>query len=139
MKVNVKTVAKYNGHSIGNNGNVNLKLKCDYSEITSYIKLIQMLNNDVTIEIKHPDQKKFSLGTFRIKQIAIDHDGEGALTFNSTNDFVEVDNLNRLIMQNKDEQFQAFFTADVEIENEADTEDDEDWEEEENEEEEDWD
>ena len=130
MKVNVKAVAKYNGHTIGNNGNITLKLKCGYDEITNYIQLIQMLNNDVTVEVKYPEQKKFSLGTFRVGQIAIDHDGEGALTFKSTNDFVEVDNLNKLIAQNKGEMFQAFFTADVELEETEETEeeyDEEDW------------
>lgn len=139
MKVNVKAVAKYNGHTIGNNGNITLKLKCGYDEITNYIKLIQMLNNDVTIEVKYPEQKKFSLGIFRVGQIAIDHDGEGALTFKSTNDFVEVDNLNKLITQNKDEMFQIFFMADVELESDTDdedAEDDEDWGEDD---EEDWD
>lgn len=138
MKVNVKAVAKYNGHTIGNNGNISLKLNCDYGEITNYVQLIQMLNNDVKIEVKHPEQKKFSLGIFRIKTIQIDHDGEGRLTFSSTNDFVEVDNLNRLIMQNKDEQFQAFFKADVELENNEEAEDDE-WPEENENDEEDWD
>lgn len=143
MKVNVKAVAKYNGHTIGNNGNITLKLKCGYDEITNYVQLIQMLNNDVTIEVKYPEQKKFSLGIFRVGQIAIDHDGEGALTFKSTNDFVEVDNLNKLITQNKDEMFQAFFMADVELEDDAEAgeenTDDEDWGDEDADEEEDWD
>jgi hypothetical protein len=109
----LKTVAQYGGHSIKSNGNVDLTLRCDYSELVKYIQLVQALNNDVNIAIKIPDEKPFKLGVFRIKSIMIDHDGEGVLKFNGQTDFVEVDNLTRLVGC---ERFNVKFNAEIEVE-----------------------
>ena len=110
---NLKTVAQYGGHSIKSNGNVDFTLRCDYSELVKYIQLVQALNNDVNITIKVPDEKPFKLGAFRIKSIMIDHDGEGVLKFNGQTDFVEVDNLTRLVGC---ERFNVKFNAEIEVE-----------------------
>ena len=109
----LKTVAQYGGHSIRSNGNVDLTLRCDYSELVKYIQLVQALNNDVDIIIKIPDQKPFQLGLFRIKSIMVDHDGEGILKFNGLTDFIETDNLIRLVGC---ERFNIKFNAEIEIE-----------------------
>lgn len=124
MKCTVNLLCFYNGHNIVSNGNVNLKIKCRYSELSNYIQLIQMLNNDVSV-IVHPVQEKlYSLGIWRVKDIKVDHDGEGFITFNSATDFVEVNNINRLVSVGKDEEIKIVFTADVEVE---DQEDNEEW------------
>ena len=47
MKVKVKEVVKYGGHSLSANGSVNFTLKAQYSELSNTIQLMQMLNNDV--------------------------------------------------------------------------------------------
>jgi|GEM_PF-2296616 len=138
MKVKVNAMCSYGGHSIKNNGSVDLKLKSAYSELPNYIKLIQLLNNDVTINVKTLDGK-FGLGVFRVKGILVDHDGEGLLKFNSLNDFVETDNLNRLLMSGATAtEFNVTFGADVELEDSTEDseeewpeEGEEDWDEEE--------
>lgn len=119
VEAKVKTVARYAGHSLNQNGSVNLTFKCDYSELTEYIQLIQMLNNDVNIGVRIAGEKPLKLGMFRIKEIKIDGDGEGTLKFNSTNDFVEVNNLNKIVVK---EPFQVMFVAKIEIEEEDDEE-----------------
>lgn len=125
MKSKVKAMCSYGGHGIKTNGNVDLTLKSQYSELPNYIKLIQMLNNDVTITANTVDGK-FGLGVFRVKEIKVDHDGEGILKFNSLNDFVETDNLNRLISAGATTtEFGVTFEADIELEDS--TEDDEEW------------
>lgn len=115
VEAKVKVVASYAGHSLRQNGNVDFTLKCQYSELTNYIQLIQMLNNDVNITAKMPSEKPLKLGMFRIKEIKIDGDGEGVIKFNSLNDFVEVNNLNKIVTK---ELFQVMFKSEIEEESE---------------------
>lgn len=119
MKITVKSVASYKGHSLKENGNVDLSLKFKYDELIHTIQLTQMLNNDVNVSVRLPNQKPMALGLFRIKNISIDGDGETSLKLNSLNDFVEIDNLNNLVTK---EAFQAKFAAEIESEDEEDEE-----------------
>lgn len=118
MIVKVRQVVKYDGHSLSSNGSVNFKLRASYSELVNSIKLMQMLNNDVTIKAKVPGSKVMKLGIFRIKQIVIDGDGESKITFNGLNDFIEMDNLNLLPLKNSEEtnEFQVLYESNVEDE-----------------------
>lgn len=120
-EVSVKVVGKYHGHNIKPNKSVDLTFVVAYDELTNYIKLVQMLNENVTIFSKLNSEKPKRLGMFMIKAINIDHDGQGTLKFNSQFDYVEADNLNRLI----GEQLQIMFKATIECEEEEDDEDDE--------------
>ena len=98
VDVTVRFVGTYNGHSVRANGSVDLSFKGDYSELVNSVQLLQMLNNDVKIVVKlSEDMKPMRIGTFRLKNFGVDHDGESKIVFNSTNDFVEIDNLNKLI------------------------------------------
>ena len=118
MIIKVKQVVKYDGHSLSSNGSVNFKLRASYSELVNSIKLMQMLNNDVSIKVKIPGSKVMKLGIFRIKQIVIDGDGESKITFNGLNDFIEMDNLNLLPLKNNEEtnEFQVLYESNVEDE-----------------------
>ena len=115
--IKVKEVVKYAGHSLSANGSVNFTLKASYSELTNTIQLMQMLNNDVVIKAKLPGGKPMKLGMFRIKQIVIDGDGESTLKFNGLNDYIEMDNLNVLPLNN-DENKEFVVVTEAEIENE---------------------
>ena len=130
MTVKVKEVVKYGGHSLSANGSVNFTLKAAYSELTNSIKLMQMLNNDISIKAKVPNGKPMKLGMLRIKQIIIDGDGESTIKFNGLNDYVEMDNLN-LLPLNSDEnkEFAVLMEAEIEKEDNEDEEDSEDGEE----------
>ena len=107
MKLTVQSVATYKGHSLRENGNVDLTLKFRYDELVKTIQLMQM------ISAKLPDVKGLKLGTFRIKHISIDDDGESVVKLNSLNDYVEVDNLNNLVTK---EAFKVRFEAEIESE-----------------------
>lgn len=102
MNIKIRQIVKYKGHSLSANGSVNLTLKASYGELTNTIKLMQMLNNDVNIKAKLPGSKPFELGSFRIKQISIDGDGESTLKFNGLNEYIEMDALNMLPMTDED-------------------------------------
>ena len=119
MKVKVKEVVKYGGHSLSANGSVNFTLKAQYSELSNTIQLMQMLNNDVSIKAKIPGGSPMKLGFFRIKQIVIDGDGESTIKFNGLNDYIEMDNLN-LLPLNSDEnkEFVVMIEAEIEVEEE---------------------
>ena len=117
--IKVKEVVKYGGHSLSPNGSVNLTLKAAYSELTNSIMLTQLLNNDVTIKAKVPDSKVMKLGMFRVKAINVDGDGESVLKFNGLNDYIEMDNLNALPLNDSDvKEFAVMFEAEIEEEGE---------------------
>lgn len=117
MNIKVREVVKYAGHSLSANGSVNFTLKASYSELTNTIQLMQMLNNDVFIKAKLPAGKPMKLGMFRIKQIMIDGDGESTLKFNGLNDYIEMDNLNLLPLNNDDnKEFVVVMEAETEEE-----------------------
>ena len=113
MKAKVKGMYAYRGHNVSANGSVNLTLSGKYSQLTSSVQLLQMLNNDVVIQIKMGVEKPFKIGSFRIKNVAFDGDGESILKFNSLNDFVDIDKMNDLITK---DEFAVMFTADIEEE-----------------------
>lgn len=117
MEVKVKEVVRYGGHSLSSNGSVNLTFKAGYSELINTIQIMQMLNNDVLIKSRVPGEKPKRLGTFRIKSITIDGDGESTIKFNGLSDYVEMDNLNSLPLnsdENKD--FTILMEANIESE-----------------------
>jgi len=121
VKSKVKEIVEYAGHTLSANGNVNFTLKASYSELTNTIQLMQMLNNDVGIKARLPGGKPMKLGSFRIKQIVIDGDGESKIKFNSLNDYVEMDNLNVLPNNGADiKEFMVLLETEIEIE-EGDT------------------
>lgn len=124
MTIKVKEVVKYGGHSLSANGSVNFTLKASYSELTNSIQAMQMLNNDVIIKAKLPSTKPMKLGMFRIKQIIVDGDGESVLKFNGLNDYIEMDNLNSLPLNNDDNnEFVIMMEAEIEDEEEGEDED----------------
>lgn len=117
MNVKVKEVVTYGGHSLKANGAVDFTLKASYSELTNTIGMMQMLNNDVSIKAKVPGGKPMKLGVFRIKQIVIDSDGESVLKFNGLNDYIEMDNLNMLPLNDSDsKEFVVMMEAEIEEE-----------------------
>lgn len=120
MQIKVKQVVKYGGHNIMANGSVNLSFTASYSELTKTIELQQLLNNDVDIKCKIPDEKKsMNLGRFRIKQTVIDGDGESKIKLNGLKDYIETDNLNVLPLNSDSvSEFVVLYVADVEIESE---------------------
>lgn len=119
-KVGVTFVAMNGGYSFKQNGVVDVSLRCDYSELSNCIRLLQMLNNDIKIAIKTPDDKQPSkLGMFRLKSVNVSSDGESKLSFTSTVESVEYGNINKLMT---DERFNVRCVAEVEIEEEEETE-----------------
>ena len=111
QKVEVKEVVNYKGHSVRANGSVDLSFAAMYDQIIKSMQCLQMLNNDVIIIAKIPDEKPIKLGMFRIKNISFDDDGESTIKFNSVDLNVELDNLSRIITS---EKFQIKMAAEIE-------------------------
>lgn len=115
MKVKVKGMLSYAGHGITQKGVVNLTLKANYSECTTAIQLLQMLNNDININVRKYNDEKIKLGIFRLKEVKFDGDGKSTIKLFSTTDFVETAKINDLIPCNDDPlEFTVLFVADVE-------------------------
>ena len=113
MKLEVKEVVNYKGHSVKENGSVNLNFSAMYDEATNSMKCLQMLNNDIIISAKLPNEKPIRLGMFRIKSIIFDGDGESTLKFNSIDMNCEMDSFNKIITN---EKFQIKMSAEIEEE-----------------------
>lgn len=129
-KLKVMQVVTYGGHSLSANGAVNLTLKAEYSELTKTIQAIQMLNEDVTIKAKLVGKKAMKLGSFKIKDIKVDGDGESQLKFAGISDYVEMDNLNLLPLNNEeDKRFQVMLECETEADDEGSEEENKDGEE----------
>lgn len=125
-KLKVMQVVTYGGHSLSSNGSVSLTLKAGYSELTKTIQAIQMLNEDVAVKAKLAGQKPMKLGSFKIKDIKIDGDGESVLKFAGISDYVEMDNLNLLPLANEENKlFQILLECETEAMDEGDEEENE--------------
>jgi len=109
-EIKFKVVGQYNGHSIKNNNTVDLSFKFWYDELVNSIKLIQLLNENITIAAKIGDGKPFVLGMFMIKDIKIGSDGQMVAKFNSHVDYVEIDNFKYLIVDLLAVMFKATVT-----------------------------
>ena len=125
-KLKVMQVVTYGGHSLSANGAVSLTLKAEYSELTQTIQTIQMLNEDVSIKAKLVGKKAMNLGSFKIKDIKIDGDGESQLKFAGVSDYVEMDNLNLLPLANEEaKRFQILLECETEAMDEGNEEENE--------------
>lgn len=114
-KVNLRMNAVYNGHNVKPNGSVNVSVKTKYSQLTKAIQFIQVLNNDIKLGVRIEDEV-LKIGTFRLKDIKVDHDGECVVNFNSQVDFVEIDNLTDMVNDGK--EFELLAKAEIELEDE---------------------
>lgn len=113
-KVSIKTVASYGGHNINQVKNISLTLKFTYDTITKYIQSIQMLNENVSI-IAAIDGEKIKLGSFMINSINIDHDGAGKIKFKSQVDYVELENITKII---SNDAFKVALIAEIDADGE---------------------
>lgn len=116
-KIHIKQFVKYGGHNLNANGTVNLTLISQYSQLIKTINLTQMLNNDIKLKVRKGNEKPFDVGSFRIKNIFIDNDGESKIKLNGIIDYIEVDNLNKLpIREEEVEEFEVLYQAEIELE-----------------------
>lgn len=124
QKIKIKDNVEYSGHSIRNNGSVDLTLKAAYSQLSNTVMMMQLLNEDVTIKARIAAEnggKPFMLGSFRVKQITVSDDGESTLKFNGLKDYVETNNLNLLPLKSDEvSEFTILMEADIEDEEEDD-------------------
>jgi len=114
-KTKIKLVGKYHGHQVKPNKIVQLTLKFPYDQLPRTIQTLQMLNENVTIKAKVPSEKPFNVGMFTINQVNFDHDGECVIRLNSTIDYVEIDNISKLILE-AEESAQLSFEAEIDLE-----------------------
>lgn len=94
-KVIVKLEIRYNNLNFRKNGLVELTFKSSYDNIVSTLKLVQLINTNITIKAKIKGEI-FTLGNYYIKNIGIDRDGESTIKFGSEVESVEYDSLNAL-------------------------------------------
>ena len=118
-EVKVKVVGQYNGHAVKNNKAVDLGLKFEYGELISYVKLLQMINENIETQVKIGDSKPLKLGLFMFKSLTIGHDGEGSLKLNSQLDYVEPRVIDEMVGE---ERVILLFKAKIQLEEEADEE-----------------
>ena len=120
--IKVKMNVSYATHSTKENGIVNLTLRAAYDQLTHSIEAMQMLNNDVEIQAK-AKSGAIKLGSFRIKNILVDGDGESKLNFTSTKEFANLNGLNSIVPDVADDnKFAVLMVVQVEPESGGDDE-----------------
>lgn len=114
MLLTVNQIASYVSHSVTQNGVVKLTFKARYDDITSSMKLLQMLATDIGIKVKSPvsDTVK-SIGTFKIAGITFNASGQSTLKFASLSDAIEFDAINELITK---QEFRVKYTCHIDDE-----------------------
>ena len=113
-KIIVKQVVKYGGHSVNRAGVVNVTFVAEYSELINTINTFQTLGEDVEIMCKCVNEKPRKLGTFKVKSITTNGDGQSKIKFEGMRDSVEMDNLNRLpLMQEEASAFNVRYESEV--------------------------
>ena len=110
----LRVVTQYNGHSIKNNGDLDLNFKADYSEIVNVVSLVRMLNQTITVKTKVASGKPKDLGAFSLKTLSIDRDGESKIKFNSDFNAINPDTLADLLQPETLITLQCSATVDVE-------------------------
>lgn len=116
MNIKVKVVASYRAHNVSKNGKVSLSFDADYSGLADVMQLMQLLNEDVDVKVKVPSTGAMKLGAFRLDKVVVFNDGASNIKLNGIDDYVELDNLNKLprCKEPSEGYFQVMFTADVE-------------------------
>jgi hypothetical protein len=112
--VKIKSIANYGGHNVNNASVVNLTFTFAYDEMTNYIQLIQLLNENIEIYTKK-EKQSIKLGVFSIKNISIDKNGAGKVKFSSMAESVNMETINNLIGE---DFIKIMFVANVEVEKE---------------------
>lgn len=114
MEYKIKSVAMYNGHSIKTNKMIDLGFKFAADELQNCLKLIPCFNSNIEIYAKMSNiQNTLKLGTLMIKDYKIDKDANTTIKFHSQIDFVEINNISKLV---GDELIKLMFKADLELE-----------------------
>lgn len=115
MKLDIKAIGQYNGHTYKPNGTMELKLKFSIDAKEEIIKSILFVNQTVTIRAKVENEKPILLGSFSFHNLNIDRDGESVLKFVSDKDCVYHEN----VITISDQQLVKFaISADIEMEDE---------------------
>jgi len=114
VEYKIKSVAMYNGHSIKTNKMIDLGFKFAADELQNCLKLIPCFNSNIEIYAKMSNiQNTLKLGTLMIKDYKIDKDANTTIKFHSQIDFVEINNISKLV---GDELIKLMFKADLELE-----------------------
>jgi len=113
-EIKFKAVGNYRGHSVKQNGILELNLGFKYEELTKTVMATQLLNENVALYAKLSSGVE-SLGSFMVKNISIDHDGNSQVRYNTNMDHAEANTINELARL-KGEDVRFLFKATVEEE-----------------------
>lgn len=95
-----------------------MNFKADYSEIVNVVSLVRMLNQSINVKTKVGSEKPKDLGSFSLKMLNIDRDGESKIRFNSDFNAINSDALTDLLQPEMLIALQC--TAIVDVEDEDD-------------------
>lgn len=125
--IDARIVGQYAGHTCSAKGVIKLKYTFPYDELANYLKTFTMISNNVKIESQIPPDKRFVVGEFTIDGMKTNCSGETTITFMSTPDFVEMDNIDSyLYMDDMSQNIIVFVKAEITIEDEEENQEEPD-------------
>ena len=94
----IKAVAIYNGHTIKKNFDIELKLRFIDEQLPNALQFVACIGKQVILKAK-VGKEAYQLGVFNINRINIDKDGNAFISFMSNNDYVNLENIEKLMVE----------------------------------------
>lgn len=110
MKATVNEVVKYASHSVNQAGAVTLTMKAGFDQLQGSVRLLGMLNANITVKVKLLDREPFVLGMFNLKNLAFNQSGESTIKLVSLTEAIETGRLSDIVTM---EMMQVKFEAEV--------------------------
>lgn len=97
MKAEMMMVMKYVSHNVNQAGAVTLMMKSGYDQLYGAKELLKFLQSNITVKVKMLEKKPFLLGTFRLKSISFNQNGESAVKLASITDAVYMERMAEIV------------------------------------------
>ena len=91
-KLKAKAIGYYNGYSIKSNYDIELKFKFPLSSMGKSLTFVQLIGKPLKLVCKLHDTN-YKLGIYNIYRYTIDRDGEASISFRSSKENVELENI----------------------------------------------
>ena len=88
-KQKVMLQGKYAGHTIKQNGVVNLNFAFEYNVLDKTMLMCQALNCNTNIIVRVPKEKPIEVGSYMLNMLRVNHDGSSYIRFNSVTDHTQ--------------------------------------------------
>lgn len=96
----IKVSGIYNGHTIRKNFDVELKLRFTEGQLANSLQFLAGFGKQVILKAQ-VNKEVLYLGVFNINKIIIDKNGNSFLSLMSNNDYVKLENIEKIMVEDE--------------------------------------